>query len=204
MNPNQEIEAKFCILHSEALEDRLKKLGAKLVHPRTHERNLRFDTPQLELTRQNRLLRLRKDYGNRLTFKGPTSLYGGIHSREEIEFLVDDFDTAVLFLKALGYEVSVIYEKYRTTYLYDDIIITLDEMPYGLFVELEGPDAESIQACAEKLTLTWEARLTETYLTLFERTKKALRLDFRDLTFENFEDVEMGLEVLGVEPADVK
>lgn len=41
-------------------------------------------------------------------------------------------------LQELGYVVSEVYEKYRTTYKLNVLQITLDEMPYGMFVEIEG------------------------------------------------------------------
>ena len=80
--------------------------------------------------------------------------------------------------------------------------ITFDEMPYGLFLEIEGPDVESIQECANKLNLTWEARLSESYLTLFYRLKNALNLKFRDLTFENFAGLDIKLEDLAIQAAN--
>ena len=53
----------------------------------------------------------------RFTFKGPSEEEeGGILSRQEIEFVVGDFESAKQFLEALGYEVVVFYEKFRTTY----------------------------------------------------------------------------------------
>ena len=72
---HRELEAKICILNPQAMEERLKKLAGELVRPRTHEFNLRFDTPSKELTRQHLLLRLRRDHTTRLTFKGSESIH---------------------------------------------------------------------------------------------------------------------------------
>lgn len=200
---DQELEAKFCILNPNSMEERLKQVGAKQTHPRMHEYNLRFDTPNQDLTHQHRLLRLRKDSANHLTYKGPATIHSGVISREEIEFTVGDFDTATTFLHALGYKINNIYEKYRTTYQLDELHITLDELPYGIFVEIEGPNAEGIKAVASKLGLNWDAHITDNYLGLFKRAQKALGLDFDELTFENFEKIDVGLDALGVSAADV-
>ena len=132
----------------------------------------------------------------------PASTLSGVSAREEIEFTVGDFDTAKKFLQALGYEVTVIYEKYRTTYERDNLHITFDEMPYGQFVEIEGLGVEVIKVVASKLGLNWKARINENYLTVFKRAQKALNLDFQDLTFENFKGVEIGLDALGITAAD--
>ena len=199
---DHELEIKLFISNLPALETRLQELGAELEQAHQHEHNLRFDTPGLELTRQHRLIRLRKDQATHLTYKGPMSIMEGLSSRKEIEFTVDNYDAARRFIKALGYEVSVIYEKYRTTYNYDGMHITLDEMPYGDFIEIEGQDAPSIQEACRLLGLDQEAAVTDSYLSLFERLKKALKLEFRDLTFKNFEGLDIDLGVLRISPAD--
>lgn len=199
---DQEIEVKFCLLHPEDLISKLEEVGANLIQPRTYEHNLRFDTLKLDLTRNHKVLRLRKDHRTRLTFKGPDEKLQRISRRNEIEFGVDNFESAKKLLEALGYKVNVIYNKYRITYTLDTVIITIDEMPYGHFAEVEGSKSEDIQKAAEKLGLAWNTRLAESYLLLFERAKKSLGLTFRDLTFENFEGIEVSLDLLGVTPAD--
>jgi adenylate cyclase class 2 len=177
-------------------------LGGELVQSRVHEVNLRFDTPDSGLTRSFQVLRLRQDIKARLTYKGPGETVGGVRARREIEFTVGDFYAARSFLEALGYEISLMYEKYRATFALDGVLVTLDEMPYGFFAELEGPDAGSIQSLARKLGVDWEARIVESYTFLFERVRSALGLTFRDLSFENFTGIAVQPEALGVIPAD--
>jgi len=65
-------------------------------------------------------------------------------------------------------------------------LIMLDELPYGNFVEIEGPEAVSIHATADSLGLEWEAAIGKSYLKLFEQLRDKLGFTFRDLTFENF------------------
>jgi adenylate cyclase class 2 len=180
----------------------LETLGGKLVQERLHEINLRFDTPDGDLMRTSQVLRLRQDKAARLTYKGPGQTVGGVRARREIEFSVDNFKAARSFLEALGYQVSLMYEKYRTTYELDSVQVTLDEMPYGTFAELEGPDAASIHAVAGKLRVNWEARIMESYTYLFERLREVRGLTFRDLSFENFAGVEVTPVTLGIQPAD--
>ena len=82
-------------------------------------------------------------------------------------------------------------------------MITIDELPYGLFIEIEGSDAEAIKECSNNLQLKWETRLEDSYLSLFDRTKKSHALSFRDLTFENFLEITIDLDSLGILPADI-
>ena len=195
---DQELEVKFYLPDLPALRARLEAAGAQLVQPRVHEINLRFDTPSGDLARGYRVLRLRQDSEARLTYKGPGELVDGVRSRQELEFTVSDFETARHFLEALGYEVSVMYEKYRATYTLEGVLVTLDEMPYGNFAEIEGPDGASIRKTAEVLGLDWERRILDSYIMLFDRLRERLGLAFRDLSFANFEKLTVTREMLGL------
>jgi adenylate cyclase class 2 len=204
MSPSdQELEVKFYLASLKGLESRLQALGARLVQPRVREINLRFDTPVGDLTRSYRVLRLRQDTEARLTYKGPGQVQDGVRARQELEFTVSNFDTARALFEALGYQVSVMYEKYRATYTLDNVLVTLDEMPYGDFAEIEGPDGLSIRSAAEKLGLNWEVRILESYLILFDRVRTALGFAFRDLSFVNFEGMYVPAEALGVRTGDL-
>jgi adenylate cyclase class 2 len=160
--------------------------------------NLRFDTPARDLAAARQVLRLRKDREARLTFKGPQTAGAEVNDRQEIEFSVGDFGAARRLLKALGYEVSAMYEKYRTTYALRDAEIVLDELPFGNFVEIEGPGAGAIRKAADELGLRWERRSGDSYLSLFERLRagglKAVGLTFEELDRVQVKPVELGLD----------
>jgi predicted adenylyl cyclase CyaB len=103
---DQELEIKYYVADLAAIDARLQSLGAVVEQVRTHELNLRFDTPGAELTNAMQVLRLRHDTADRLTFKGPMQIVDGIRLRQEIEFTVGDFRSARTFLEALGYKVK--------------------------------------------------------------------------------------------------
>ena len=145
----KEREVKFFINDIKEIQKHLLASGAEIIKPRVLESNLRFDLPDRSLSAAGKVLRLRKDSQVRLTYKDRATNEDVISEREELEIQVSDFDTAYALLTALGYEVSVRYEKYRTTYLLQNTEIDLDELPFGCFLEIEGPDAESIQTVAD-------------------------------------------------------
>jgi adenylate cyclase, class 2 len=198
----QELELKYYVLNLAQIEKRLTTLGALCNQSRTLEINLRFDTADNSLSLAGKALRLRYDTQARLTYKGPSQSQEGIRLREEIEFVVDNFKAAQTFLQALGYQVSLIYEKYRSEFLLGDVHILLDELPYGNFVEIEGPDPAKILKVNEQLGLNWESRIPESYTILFERLRNNLGLPFRDLIFENFQGLQVAFTELEVQPAD--
>jgi adenylate cyclase class 2 len=199
---DQELEVKYYISDLPALERRLQSLGAQLVQPRIHELNLRFDVADDELVRTGQVLRLRQDTEARLTYKGPSQSQEGVRVRQEIEFIVSDHRAARAFLEALGYHVSMGYEKYRTSYDLNSAHIVLDEMPYGNFTEIEGPDPATIQAVNQRLGLDWERRVPESYTVLFDELREKLGLAFTDLSFENFQQLSITPADLDVWPAD--
>ena len=184
------------------LETRLRGMGAILDAERVFEANLRFDTPARDLTRERRALRLRQDSRARLTYKGPAQPGAEVTSRQEIEFEVSDFAAARRLLNALGYEVSAMYEKYRASYYLGELEIVLDELPYGSFVEIEGPGADAIRAVAEQLGLRWETRSGDSYLGLFESYCASHNLRLAGLSFEVFAGLAVTPADLGLEYAD--
>jgi adenylate cyclase, class 2 len=197
-----ELEVKFYLSDLAGLEKRLVAAGARLQQTRQRELNLRFDTSDGSLNAAHQVLRLRQDQAYHLTFKGPAAGGEEVSVRKEIEFEVSDFWTARRFLEALGYMVSISYDKYRTTYELDTTLITLDEMPIGNFAEIEGRDALTIQAVAAQVGLNWEARSLMSYLGLFDRLKQKRGLAARNLTFDELSGQRFTAEDLELKPAD--
>ncbi len=200
-NHEQEIEVKFYVRRLAEIEPRLLGLGARLIQKRTFEVNLRFDTPQGKFKRERRILRLRRDEAVRLTYKDGSTMKDGAVIRREIEFAVDNFDSAKQFIEALGYEVVFMYEKYRTTYELDGAHIMLDELPYGDFAEIEG-EMDLLKPIAKKLGLNWDAAIPASYAALFEHVCESRGFAFRDLSFENFEGMKIKAKDLEVISAD--
>jgi len=201
-NSGQEIEAKFYLGNLAALEQKLRSLEAELISPRVLETNLRFDLPDGSLTAARQVLRLRRDAVARLTFKGPAQPGETVSMRREIEFEVSDFQAARQFLEALGYRVSIFYEKYRTTYALNGCEVVLDELPYGMFAEIEAVNAEAIFNTAKRLGLDWDARIADSYLGLFSRLKAAVGLEAENLAFDELAGWHGDLSAIGLRRAD--
>ena len=198
----QETEAKFYVRDLSRVKSRLDELGARLVQQRILETNLRFDLPGAPLRAEGRVLRLRRDTGTKFTYKSASTNEQGVLSREEIEFGVDDYEKAKLFLEALGYQKLVYYEKYRTTYESNNTLIMLDELPYGTFVEIEGSAVDAIRVMAEQLNLRWDTAIATSYNALFDRARQSLNLTLEDLSFAEFADIKVEAKHLRVRAVD--
>ncbi len=198
----QEQEAKFYIEDLDELIARAQATGADLIHPRVLERNLRLDTPEGDLVRESRVLRLRQDDGVRVTYKDNARSENGMVVRTEIEFSTDNLEVTRKLFEALGYQVTVIYEKYRQVYQIGAVQVMFDELPFGHFVEIEAPDAVLIEGVAQMLGLDWSKSINTSYLGLFAIARAHRAFKFRDLTFHNLEGVNITAADLEVQPAD--
>ncbi len=194
---NLEVEVKFFVSDLAIMRQRLERVGAESVIPRVYELNIRFDTSDGGLLQRAELLRLRQDTRVRLTFKGPAAadITSEAKVREEIELEVADFDRMATILTRLGYAPVQTYEKYRQTYHWRGVEIVLDELPFGDFVELEGPEAE-IKAAASALGLDWSRRVLTNYLGLMDLCRRTFDLPFTDLTFANFDRIPVDMSRL--------
>lgn len=197
---NLEVEVKFLVDDLPGMRQRVLDVGGVLHRGRVYERNIRYDNAWQGLARQDKLLRLRQDSRNVITFKGPAQNVdvAQVKIREELEIEVNDFDTAAAILQKLGFEAVQVYEKYRETFQLGAVEVVLDEMPFGNFLELEGTE-EEIVAAANRLGLDWNQRILANYLYLLARVNQHYRLEIADLTFANFADLTISIpDVLGV------
>lgn len=195
-----EVEVKFLTADLAGFRQRLLAAGAVLKGERVFERNVVFDTPDKHLLHSGKLLRLRQDKAVRITFKGELDEASQSEAkvREELEINVSDFGTTAVIFQRLGFNPVLVYEKYRETFSLGNVEVVLDEMPYGNFVEIEGEEA-GIKTAVARLNLPWDKRITTNYLKLMVDLKAYHRLDFDDLTFANFEGLD--ISVADIAPA---
>lgn len=199
---NQETESKFWVNDLPTIETRLRNLGAKVVEVRAFETNIRFDTPENSFSQAGKVLRLRKYHDNRLTFKGAGEKIGGALSRLEIETVVEDHENMRLILGQIGFKERAVYEKYRKMVEYKGCLVTLDELPYGNFIEIEGLDFDQISEVAQDLDIDPSKAIPVSYQKIFESLRDKLSLKAANLTFDEVELTGVDLSVLGFEKAD--
>jgi hypothetical protein len=62
----------------------------------------------------------------------------------------------------------------------------VDQLPFGDFLELEGPDLAEMRQTADPLGLDWTKALQTSYMGIFLMLKKTHHLAFLEATFETF------------------
>jgi adenylate cyclase class 2 len=151
---------------------------------RTLESDTVFDLDTGELRGTDRLVRLRRAGAQSVvTYKGP-SRGGPYKTREEIEFDISDPRAFTEVLDRLGYRPRFRYEKYRTKFAApgEPGIISIDETPIGVFLELEG-EPEWIDRTAARMGLSLAAYLTRSYSSLYQEYVRTHPAAPPDMTF---------------------
>ena len=154
----KEIEVKILGIDRSALEEKLLSLGAKKVFD-DEIHALYYDYADTALKNSGCALRLRLE-----GTKSVLSLKKYVESteakiREEQEIEVSDFNTMKDLLETLGLNAWLDMKKHRTSYEFRGVHFELDEYHDAYnnipeFLEIEGPDIETIYSCAELLGFT--------------------------------------------------
>ena len=168
-----EIEAKLKVDSLQEVERKLAEVGAEFVGEQL-QTDTYFDNADGFLKSDDRALRVRRQRAGQkgkmfLTYKGAKE-QNDFKKRQEIEIEIGDADSAEELLSALGYEKALVFEKKRRVWHLDDCIVSLDELPLlGSFVEIEGPDGQSIAGVRSKLGLSDLPHVIESYACLIEQ-----------------------------------
>jgi adenylate cyclase class 2 len=141
-----ETEVKIrCTMETPQLAALLESHGYSAESQRTLESDQLYDLADNSIRRADKILRLRQESNASgtvwtLTYKGPAER-GRYKIREELEVELADGPGLSVILQRLGYLPGFRYEKYRTKFRRtgEPGIVTVDETPAGLFLELEGP-----------------------------------------------------------------
>ena len=177
-----EQEVKLAFTDADAARQAVLAAGGRLVLLRRLVEDRFFDTRDGHLRRSGTSLRVRRDGAlTRLTWKGPVQS-GPVKSREELETTVGDGATLLALLSALGYEPIFRAEKYREEYALDHAMVTVDETPVGVFIEIEGLPP-TIERIATRLGRTTEDYLVDSYPTLWRRWCDAHGIGSQDMVF---------------------
>jgi len=137
-----EIEKKYRLTLKDrrAIEKRLRKLGSK-PKPLEHEENTIYRGGNLGFGL--RALRLRRVNGAAiLTFKERIPTESLIKHQHENETRVNNADATDAILRGVGFEPGLVYEKRRTRWDVGKAKVVIDELPYGLFMEIEASERE--------------------------------------------------------------
>ena len=163
-----EHEIKLQFADVSAARQAVLSIGGQLVEPRRLIDDQLFDSADGRMAKQGTSLRLRRDGARvQMTVKGPV-LAGPVKTREEFETPVGDASTVEQMLGMLGFRAVFRSQKYREEYAVDAARIAIDEAPFGVFVEIEGSEADIHQVSGRLGRSPADYRL-ESYMALWRQ-----------------------------------
>ena len=169
-----EKEVKYCITNPMELIDKLKNQNA--IFSGYHlERTIRVDKPNWELSKEGTYIRLRTGFKNTLTLKKARVKESEVSERLEIEIEIDDMESCQKLLQEIGLNEKLIMEKYRMIWEVNGTIITIDELPFGVYVEIEG-SVQSIKILSELLGLNYDNRIIITYWEIYKDIMESMQM----------------------------
>lgn len=172
-----EKEIKLEVDDIAALTDTLRRSGAVFIGGAL-ERTIRFDTEDLDYERRGKFIRVRSGFSNTITLKEKIkNANTNVRARKETEFEIEDIEKMKYILEALGLTYTRTMEKYRQHWKLGNCDITLDELPFGVFMEIEGEETEISRIC-QLLKLDENKKLLETYWDLWAKIS-----DDKDIVF---------------------
>src|SRR5256885_7801698 len=133
-----EIEKKYRLTKSQrrAIEQRMREMSL-VPGELEHEENTIYRGGMLE--RPGCALRLRRVNGRAiLTFKQRRPGKAAIKYQDENEVVVAEADAMAAILTALTFRPGLVYEKRRTRWQVGKAKVVIDELPFGLFLEIEA------------------------------------------------------------------
>ena len=160
-----EIEKKYRLNPKQrrAIERRLREVGATR-HEFEFEENTIYGGGRLDLG--GCALRLRR-IGKRaiLTFKQRLPNKSAIKHQIENETQIDKPEALNAILQSLGFQPALVYEKRRRRWQLGKAEIVIDELPFGLYMEIEGSEKE-IGRVEKKIGAEALPPVMQTYPTL--------------------------------------
>ena len=152
-----EVEKKYR-LNREQFESVVERLSeSEATHTDTEfEVNTLYKSSSIDL--QGAVIRVRRtDKRSILTYKKRVFSPSAIKHQLEEETEVSDVDATDAILRALGLSPTLIYEKRRQTWNYNKTEIVMDELPFGLFMEIEGDESDITMVEAQLDLMSFES-----------------------------------------------
>lgn len=185
-NFNKEIEAKFLDIDKNKVIDLLKIIEAEDLGESLLKEVIFYDK-DLNWAKEGKFVRIR-------TFNGKSTVSFKDHKEKtvdgtiEIEFKTDEPEEVELFLEKIGLVAFRHQEKYRHSFLLDNVKIDIDTWPkIPTYVELEGDSEKDLKVVAEKLGFDWTNAVFENAGLVIENRYGIKVMSMKYFTFDKIE-----------------
>ncbi len=146
-----EIEAQYLDINKDEIREKLASIGAVCVKPEIKMRRTMFDTGEHSFARV-------RDEGDKvvMTYKNVEDDYS-ILGTKEVNVVVDDYDKAVMYMRACGLTEKAVQETLREVWVLGNVEFSIDTWPWlPVILEIEAPTEAEVWDASEKLGLKKE------------------------------------------------
>ncbi len=159
-----EVETKIKLENPEKTKEDIIKLGA--VHIKKEKQTDEFfDFDDQRIKNSNELIRIRNK--KTLCLKENQRESENIKQSDEYESEIENYDTIIRVFKKVNLKVTGKKERTRDKYKLRNCEICIDTLPFGNFIEIEGPRTEII-TISKRLGFNENQLISKTYCKLFE------------------------------------
>ena len=136
------------------------------------EKTIRYDNDDLKCSNNGIFIRTKSGMKNVLTLKEiPTDSSNTSFERITTEVEVDNINKIGYILEKIGLTKKFIMEKYRLFFKCDNVDILIDELPFGIYLEIKGEDNE-INRITKMLNIDETDLIKMTYWDIYDKIKK--------------------------------
>lgn len=169
---DREIEVRFLEIDPKQIIQKVKSLGGEDFGEDTLQEKIFYDKDlnwQYKERKQARIRKTNKDIFMAFKHITKNSATGTI----ELEFKIEDPETASKFLQAIGLVLYRTQERKRHKLTLNEVIIDIDFYPkVPPLVELEGPSEKKLKEVAKLLDLDWKKVIYESSRFIIEKRYK--------------------------------
>ena len=182
----REIECRFLNIDKENLIQKLVALRA-VDHGETLLEETIFYNTDLSWQKEGKLVRIRKS-GDKIKIAYKHHKNSAVDGANEIEFGIDDYQKAQIFLKKIGLVAKREQQKKRHTFKLKGVIIDIDTWPrVPTYVEFEGNTEDELKNIVSLVGYDWKNAEFHDAAWVIENIYKIPVLSMTYFTFDKFD-----------------
>lgn len=166
----------------------LKELRAKsaIFIGGNFELTVRYDYEDLSLSNNGIFIRTKTGFENVLTIKEKIDLsQSDYFQRKKREIEIESPEELKYIFEKIGLTNQLVMEKYRQLWKIDDIYICIDELPFGIYMEIKG-GSKQINKILKKFGLKKSQVINETYWDIFKKKIDNEEVEYsKDIKFDS-------------------
>lgn len=150
------------------------------------ELTVRYDYEDLRLSKNGIFIRTKTGFENVLTIKEKTDVcQSDYFQRKKREIEIESPEELKYIFEKIGLTNQLVMEKYRQLWKLDDIYISIDELPFGIYMEIKG-SSKQINKILKKFGFKKSQVINETYWDIFKKKIDNGEIEYsKDIKFDS-------------------